>query len=150
MTPMRWVCYLGTRGCPGVLEQALRQHFGPVEILVPAEPRLLGACNGDAGVAEGLGEVASILAERAYERAVDLARSDEGELSGVFGEQPDVEDRIETRVLEPPLEDALAEAAEGSQVQRCFLSRDGLDVLDEAGIRPGDALASHGIELVTR
>lgn len=147
---MRLVCYLGTRGCPGVLEDALRDYFDPLVVLVPVEPRLLGPELVDQDLAGGLTAVAEILRERAYARAVAMAEASEGQLTGVFDQQPDVEDRITARVLEPPIEEALAEAARDTDADECYLARDALDVLDDVSIRPADALEPEGVELVTR
>lgn len=104
----------------------------------------------DEGLEDGLTDVASILRERAYARAVDLAEANESELTGVFDESPDVESRIQARVLESPIEEALAEVAKTTQAEECYLARDALDVLDDVAIRPADALEPHGVDLVTR
>lgn len=147
---MRWVCYLGTRGCSGVLADALRDNFGPVEILVPAEPRLLGPHLSGAGLEDALADVAGIVAEQARRHAVDVAERNEAAAAGVFETATAAGDRIEAVLLDPPLEDALAERAGGTSAEVCYVSRDTLDLLDEAGIRPAEALDPHGVELVTR
>lgn len=147
---MKLVCYLGTRGCPGVLEQALRAGFEPVAIVVPVEQRLLGPHLDGGAAGEGLRRVAEVLAARARERARRAAEQIEEPLTGVFGEQPDVEDRIVATVVDPPIEAALAEAAREHGAETCYLARDALDVLDQAGIRPGERLEAAGAELVTR
>lgn len=147
---MRIVVDLGTRGCPGVLEDALRDYFGPVHVLVPVEPRLLGPALAGEGLDGGLAEVAGILRDRARERALAAAERGEGALADVFDRRPDVGDRVAARVLDSPIEDALARAARELEAEACYLARDALDVLDEAGIRPAEALEPAGTELVTR
>lgn len=146
---MRSVCYLGTRGCPGVLEEALRDHFDPLAILVPTEPRLLGSALAD-DLGEALTAVAEVLAQRAREHAVEIAARNAEEVAGVFEPAGDPAERIQTHVLEPPLETTLAETAQAAEAEECYLSRDALDVLDGAGVHPGPTLARVGIELVTR
>lgn len=117
---------------------------------MPVEPRLLGPELVDADLQEGLSEVAEVLRQRAHAKAVAAAERDEGELTDVFDQEPDVEDRISTRVLEPPIEEGLAEAARGCDAEECYLARDALDIFDERAIRPADALEPEGVELVTR
>lgn len=147
---MRLVCYLGTRGCPGALEDALREYFDPLTVAVPLEPRLLGPRLAGEGLEEGLADVAGILCKRAQARAVEVAEAREGALTGVFEQSPDVEERISATVLEPPIEQGLAEAARQAGAERCYVARDALDVLNEASIRPAEALEPEGVELVTR
>lgn len=147
---MRLVCYLGTRGCPGVLEEALRDDFDPIAVLVPVEERLLGPHLDGSDAREGLRCVAELLASRARERGLRAAARTEEPLAGVFDERPEVEDRIHAGVIEPPIEEALVDAAREHGAETCYLARDALDVLDEAGIRPGERLQSAGVDLVTR
>lgn len=147
---MRLVCYLGTRGCPGVVEEALREHFDPIAIVVPIEPRLLGP-HLDAGATEdGLASIADILADRARKQALAAAGREEEALAGVFDQPTDARDRIVTAVLDPPIEAALADHAGEAEAETCFVARDALEILDEAGIRLEQALEPVGVELRTR
>lgn len=147
---MKLVCYLGTRGCPGVLEEALRDDLDPVAVVVPVEERLLGPHLDGGEALDGLRGVAELLEDRARERGLRAAARTEEPLAGVFDERPDVEDRLQTAVVDPPVEEALVDAAREHGAETCYLARDALDVLDEAGIRPGERLQAAGVELVTR
>lgn len=147
---MRLVTYLGTRGCPGVLEEALRDHFDELTVAVPAEPRLLGPELDAEGLEEGLRAVAEILAQRARRRALAAARGAEAELADVFDEPTEPTERIQALVLDPPLEQALAETAEATGAGACFVARDALDILDEAGVGLVDRFEATGVELRTR
>jgi hypothetical protein len=145
---VKLVCYLGTRGCPGVLEEALRDDFDPVAIAVPREPRLLGPHRDEVDAA--LERVAELLADRARARAIERARQAEEQLADVFGRSRDPSDRIDAFVLDPPVEETVPAAAERREAEACLLARDALDVLDGAGVPLVDALDTHRVPLVTR
>lgn len=147
---LRLVCYLGTRGCPGVLEEALRDHFGPLQILVPTEPRLLGDTVDREETRTGLQSVGRILCDHARSQAIEIAQRAEDELAGVFGETTDPKRRISAEVLAGPMEQALEQAALDAEADRCFLARDALDILAEVGVDPLARLQPHGVELETR
>lgn len=146
----RWVVYLGTRGCLGVLEDSLRDYFGKLRVLVPAEARLLGPRLRDRDLSAGLRALAQLLEDRARTRASTIADRNEEALTSVFGKASDPRERIETSVVEAPIEDAIADRASSETVEDCYVARDALDVLGSAGIRLGDPLDAHGIDLVTR
>lgn len=147
---MRLVCYLGTRGCPGILAEALRDSFDALAIAVPREPRLLGAHVTGERVEAGLEEVATLVARRAEARAIRQAEDAEERLTRVFDRGSDASERISARVLEPPIEAALVAHAGDRGAEACFVSRDGLDVIAEAGIPLVDELEARDIDLVTR
>jgi hypothetical protein len=146
---MRAVCYLGTRGCPGVLEDALRDHFDALHVLVPAEPRLLGPL-ADRDLGQAPQQVAELLADRARGRAIELAERNADEQAGVFETTTDLGQRIRATTIAGPLEEALPGELASIEAEACFLSRDGLDVLAEAGIGLGGVFEAIEPELVTR
>lgn len=147
---MRLVCYLGTRGCPGILEEAFRDNLDPVTIAVPIEPRLLGPHLDADALQEGLQAVAHALEHRAEAQARDRARRAEEQLASVFGQEADPCERIHTRLLDPPMEEEMLSCADELGAERCLLARDALDILGEAGVPLVDTLASADIEVVTR
>lgn len=146
---MRLVLHLGTRAGPATIDAALKDHLDPVSILVPADERLLGpnfeAPSGD------LEAVAEVVQSRALEHATEVAVRSERELADVFGSDPEGGDRIEARLLDPPLEEELAHILdEESSAEALFAARDALEILDEAGIRLEGVLDARGVDLVTR
>lgn len=149
---MRTVLYLGTRGCPPTLEDALDGYHDPLAILVPADARLLGPRVSGPSVRGGLEEIARILADRALDDAIEIAKREDKELADVFGQgPPDPSERLSARVLEGDLVDGLASVLEAHpDVETLYVARDALDVLDGVSIRPSDALEGRGVELVAR
>lgn len=148
-SPVRLVVQMGTRGCPGALEEAIRSTFQPVMVLVPCEPRLAGRVLAGADDSEGLREVTTILARNAGRRALQQAAAREGQLTGVFDKDADPGDRIRVTILDPPLEEGLTDHLH-QDVEACHVARDALDVLQEAGVALGALLEEAGIELATR
>lgn len=150
---MRLVIYLGTRGCRTALADALDGYHDALTILVPADPALLGPAMSDAGIGEGLTEVARIVRDRAFEHAAGIAEDQARALTNVFGKQPPpAEERIDVQVLEGSLVDALEACVDGLDTtpEEAYIARDGLDVLDGVEVRPADALDPLGVELVAR
>lgn len=146
---MRIVLHLGTRAGPATIDAALKDHLDPVTILVPADERLLGPNVGvDAGDLEAVIEV---VRSRALEHATEAAERSERELTDVFGSEPEGGDRVVARLLDPPLEDGLADVLdEQGSIEELFAARDALEILDEAGIRLEGVLDARGVDLVTR
>lgn len=144
----RVVVHLGTRACSGAVEAALDEPGARVLVLVPAEPRLLGEAGEDPTVREGLTEVADLLADRVRERAREAARRREEPYADVFGREADPDDRVEVRVPDDPLAEALAAALDEADAASVYVARDALDVLDGAGVRLADALEGREVELV--
>lgn len=147
---MRLVCYLGTRGCPGVLAEALRDHFDPLTVTVPIEPRLLGPHLQEANLEAGLASLGTLLAQRAEKRALQAAERGEAQLAGVFDEASELSERIDTRVLDPPIEEATAQLARESGARACYIARDALEILNEQGIGLAATLEAEDLELRTR
>lgn len=146
---MRAVCYLGTRGCPGLLEDALREDLAPLTVLVPVEARLLGPL-AETDLADGVPEVAEILVERARQRGVEQARRRIDGQAGVFEPTADAAELLAADTIEAPLEETIPRWLDERGAQRLFLSRDGLDVLAEAGVELAASLDRAGLDLVTR
>lgn len=149
MSALRIVLHLGTRAGPATIDAALKDHLDPVTILVPAEGRLLGPnVDVEAGDLEALSEV---VRSRAFEHATEVAEQSERELTDVFGAEPEGADRIVARLLDPPLEDGLADVLDQQDaVEELFAARDALEILDETGIRLEGVLDARGVDLVTR
>lgn len=146
---MRAVCYLGTRGCPGVLEEALREDLDPLTVLVPLEARLLGPLAEDE-LADGIPEVAEILVDRARRRAVDHARRRIDEQAGVFGATADPAEIVAAETLAGPLDEALPTWLDRADAGTCYVSRDAMDVLAQAEVPVTEALDAMDVTLVTR
>ncbi len=150
---MRTMLYLGTRGCPPTLTDALDGYHDRLVILVPVVPELLGASLAHDAAEPGLREISAILAERGLAHGVQAASRKAEPLAAVFDrDPPDVTERLEARVLEGELVDALArhfEQEEG-EVEALYVSRDALEILDGLGIRVEQALEATDAALVAR
>lgn len=149
MSALRIVLHLGTRAGPAMIDGALKDNLDPVIILVPADRRLLGPnVDVDAGDLEA---VAEVVRRRALEHATEAAERAERELTDVFGSEPEVNDRVVVRLLDPPLEDGLADVLDEQDTsEELFTARDALEILGEAGIRLEGILDARGVDLVTR
>lgn len=149
MSALRIVLHLGTRAGPAMIDGALKDNLDPVIILVPADRRLLGPnVDVDAGDLEA---VAEVVRRRALEHATEAAERAERELTDVFGSEPEVNDRVVVRLLDPPLEDGLADVLDEQDTsEELFAARDALEILGEAGIRLEGILDARGVDLVTR
>jgi hypothetical protein len=146
---MRLVLYLGTRGCRGVLEDALDNYHDPLEILVPADGRLLGETGTQ--IEDEMVDVSELVARRARERAHEIARREAEQLAGVFGQDPpDPDDRIGANVLEGPIDDALDACLDRVGADEVYVARGVLEIFDEAGLRIDPVLDRHRAELVAR
>lgn len=149
MSTLRIVLHLGTRAGAATIDAALKDHLDAVTIVVPADERLLGPnVDVEAGDLEALCEV---VRSRALEHATEAAERFERELTDVFGSEPEGADRIVAQLLDPPLEDELADVLdEQDAADELFAARDALEILDEAGIRLEGILDARGVDLVTR
>lgn len=148
---MRLVLYLGTRACPTLLEEALSGYHDDLGVLVPSDPRLLGPVLEGPELEAGFADIARILLDRALAHGRAIAEREDATLSDVFGQAPpDPSQRVTGRVLDGRIEEGLATFVDAHDVDRCYVARDALDVLDGVSIRPADALEPHGVEMVAR
>lgn len=141
---MRAVLYVGTRSCPQAITEAMRQHHDPVTILVVADPKLLGRQRDHAVLAEGLGPLAEILADKARQHAIGHAEANQRELAHVFqkaSKRP--HERITTRIITEGVEGSLPTLVEDHALQELFAGRDALDILQAASIDVQRTLPQH-------
>lgn len=140
------VLFLGTRACRGAIQEACRGLPDRLTILVPADPELMGDVELSPPMKGGLQEVASILAENAEAQARGSLAREAEPLAGVFdrGKQaPGTE--IEALVV-GDLREGLASRT-GTAGVIALASRDGLEILQDAGLDPAGAVDEAGMDL---
>lgn len=145
---MRCTIYLGTRTCPQAIKAALREHLGPLTILVIMDPKLLGEHNDDARLREELPAIASILEEQAHQQACKEAEQTQRDLAEVFkGSASAPAERITTHATPQAGEERLHAVIQDRGIDHVFVSRDALDILQRANLDPRTSLPDD-VELV--
>lgn len=148
---MRAIVHIGTHGCATALGDALREHLDPVVVLVPAEPALLGPTLGTGELEGELVLLARLVLARAIDQAQAAREQAVEELASVFDTEPRTEAQAVTgHVVESPLTQRLPEVLGEHEVQEVWMSREALELLDQAQADVAQAISAGGAELEAR
>ncbi|MDX1611439.1 MAG: hypothetical protein R3185_03655 [Candidatus Thermoplasmatota archaeon] len=147
---MQALLYLGTAACGTMVDEALSDQVDPVLVLTPVEPGLLGQMGRGGEPPEALRALARLVLAQGVERAREHLAANRAQLASVFSSQGEDPPSIGADLIPTPLSAHLPDLLAERDVDTLYVSREALDILDEAGVDVAGALTSSPVDLTAR